>query len=328
MFHNEDVCSTISFRQLRYLVEVAEHGSISSAASALNMSQPSLSENISKLESNLGVKLAIRGHRGIQMTEAGIQLANSARDVLKSIDDAITEVRQFTNEPSGTVAIGIPPGLSLLISVPLVETIFAEYPNVRISITEVTTGDILTWLENDRLDLGLVYEPYDSSTFTFEPLLIEELFLITAPDNWSGEIGPDGIAVDSIKAEQLAEFPLVTTGHQAFGTRGLQGKIARSLGIDLNVISTMDSLSQIVKMVSRASAYAVLPQGAVHAELAAGEVALVRIEDPKLSRTAYLARKRAKAVPRSVAIAETTVKMIVRELVEKHGIEGTLPDSE
>ena len=61
---------------------------------------------------------------------------------------------------------------------------FAEYPAVRIAVTEVVSGDILTWLESDRLDLGCVYELHDSATFIFEPLLIEELFLITARDNW------------------------------------------------------------------------------------------------------------------------------------------------
>lgn len=326
VFTNEDICANISLRQLRYLVEVAEHGSISAAASALNMSQPSLSENLNKIEAQVGVQLAIRGHRGIQMTQAGVQLAAAARGVLESFDTAISQVRQFSGEASGPVAVGLPPGLSILVTVPLVESLFAEHPGLRVSITEVTTGDILTWLESDRLDIGCVYEPYDSATFIFEPLLIEQLFLIAAPDNWPGIVGPDGIAVEPIPARQLADYPLVTTGHQAFGTRGLQGRIAKSLGIDLNVIATMDSLSQLVKMVSRASAFAVLPHGAVHEEVARGDLLMVPIADPPLRRTAYLARKRARSATRAVDIAADSIRTIVRELVEKHGIEGTLPE--
>ena len=65
----------LNFRQLSYFLALAEHGSISAAASAMNMAQPSLSENIAKLEKMLDVQLAIRGTRGIQMTEAGMELA-------------------------------------------------------------------------------------------------------------------------------------------------------------------------------------------------------------------------------------------------------------
>jgi LysR family transcriptional regulator, nitrogen assimilation regulatory protein len=173
---------------------------------------------------------------------------------------------------------------------------------------------------------GCVYEIHDNSVFTFEPLLIEELFLVTAPDNWHGEFGPDGIAIESVSAERLAELPLVTTGYQAYGTRGLQGKIARSLGVELNVIATLDSLPQIVEMVSRASAYAVLPHGAVYKHVEQKRLALVRIGEPTIRRTAYLARKRSRAVRRAVDVVESLIKMIIREMVEKYGIEGTLPD--
>lgn len=238
------------------------------------------------------------------------------------------DVRQRTGAPSGTVSVGIPQGLGLLISVPLIATMFAEYPSVRIAVTEVVSGDILTWLESDRLDLGCVYEPHDSATFILEPLLIEELFLVTARDNWEGGFGPDGVALNTVKARDLAAYPLVMTGHQAYGTRGLQGKVARSHGIDLNVIATIDSLAQIVKMVARASAFAVLPHGAVPEKVVRGHLGLVCIEDPVLHCAACLARKRSRPVTRAVDIVQDTIRTIVRELVERHGIEGTLPRTE
>lgn len=322
---NEKGHATVNFKQLQYLVALSEHGSISGAANALNMAQPSMSENISKLETQLGVSLAIRGARGVQMTEAGEKLAKSGGDILRTLDNLIADIRQNSIAPSGPVAIGMPPGLSLLISVPLIETIYAEHPDIRIFISEAVSGDILEWIDSDKLDIGCVYEVHDNTLFRFDPLLIEELFLVTAPDNWKGEIGADGIALDKIAPEQLAQLPLVTTGYKAYGTRGLQGKFARSLGIELKVIATLDSLPQIVEMVSRASAYAILPHGAVHKQVTQGRLALVRIAEPSIRRTAYLATKRARSVPRVVEIVEDTIKMIVEEMVEKYGIEGTLP---
>lgn len=322
----EDKAHTVvNFRHLAYLKALAEHGSISAAASALNISQPSVSEAIARLEKDLGIKLAIRESRGVQMTEAGDILARGGSQILEALENLISEVRNRSTEPRGRVSVGMPPGLSLLLSVPLLETIYAEYPEIHLSISEAVSGDVLDWIEKDRLNLGLVYETYDNASYSFEPVLVEELFLVTAPDNWDGDIGPDGIAIDPVSPQRLAELPLITTGYQAYGTRGLQGKFARTLGIELNVITTLDSLPQILEMVGRASAYAILPHGAVHKQVEDRRLTLVRIDGSGLRRTAYLARKRLKAVPKAVDIVSELIKVIMQELIEKYGIEGTLP---
>ena len=63
---------------------------------------------------------------------------------------------------------------------------------------------MIFWTGSARtaIDVGCVYEAYDSAPYSFEPLLTEELFLITAPDNWQGEIGPDGVALQCRSAQQ------------------------------------------------------------------------------------------------------------------------------
>lgn len=313
----------INIRQMTYLIALAEHGSISAAAGALQMAQPSMSENIARLERNLGVQLATRGARGIQMTRAGELMAQRSAEIIRSIDNAVSEVMNLSNKPQGLVTVAMPPGLSLLLSVPLLETIHAEYPDIRLSITEGLSGDVLDWIDNERIDLGLAYDAYESATFAKQPLVTEEVFLVTAPDNWEGEIGPDGLAVDSVSVAQLAELPLVMTSSR--GAQTLQQKVATSFGVHLDVIATLNSLPQIVEMVSRASAYAVLAHGAVHRQVTQGRLALVRIEGSALARTAYLVSNRTRSVSPAVNIVEQFMKSILREMVERYGIHGTLP---
>jgi len=315
----------LNFRQLSYLVALAEHGSISAAASAMNMAQPSLSENIAKLEKTLDVQLAIRGTRGIQMTEAGQLFAKRAAEMLKSLDSMVEEIRQLSGEPRGPVAVGLPPSLSKLLSVPLLETIHSEYPEIRLHVAEAMSGDIIEWVGNDRVDIGCVYESYDSVPFSFDPLLTEELFLVTAPDNWSGEIGPDGVAIEPVSAARLQELPMVLTS-PTHGARKLQEKFARSAGITLNVTAAVDSLPHIVEMVSRASAYTILSHGAVATEVAKGTLALVRIEEPTIRRTAYVVRKRSRAVTKSCAVVEACIFKIIREMVQRHKLQALLLD--
>ena len=313
----------LNFRQLSYFLALAEHGSISAAASAMNMAQPSLSENIAKLEKMLDVQLAIRGTRGIQMTEAGVELARRGGEILKSIDDLVEDIRCLSGEPRGPISVGLPPSLSILLSVPLLETIHSEYPEIRLHIAEAMSGDILDWIGSDRVDVGCVYEAYDSAPYSFEPLLTEELFLITAPDNWQGEIGPDGVALQAISAAKLQELPLVLTS-LTHGARKLQEKFARSVGIQLNVVAAIDSLPHIIEMVSRASAYTILSHGAVIKQVADGTLALVPIEEPTIRRTAYVVRKRSRPVTKACAIVELSIFTIIQEMVRRYSIKAVL----
>src|SRR5438105_2738274 len=99
--------TALSLKQLSYFLALVDHGSISAAANALNMAQPSLSENIAKLEKELDAQLAIRGARGVQMTEAGMALANRSREILKNVQDMVEEIRQISGVPRGPVSIGL-----------------------------------------------------------------------------------------------------------------------------------------------------------------------------------------------------------------------------
>lgn len=327
MNHIEKNQTQLNFKQLSYFLALAEHGSISAAASALNMAQPSLSENIAKLEKMLEVQLAIRGSRGIQMTEAGVALAKRGSEILNSVEVLVEEIRSLNVEPRGPVSVGLPPSLSCLLSVPLLETMHSEYPEVRVHIAEAMSGDIIEWITSDRIDVGCVYECYDSIPYTYEPILTEELFLVTAPDNWEGEFHSDGMAKEPISAAKLQELPLVLTSTN-HGARKLQEKFARSIGIDLNVVAVIDSLPHIIEMVSRASAYTILSHGAVINQVANGTLALVPIEEPTIRRTAYLVRKRSRPVARACSIVESTISTIIREMVDRHGIRAVLPHVE
>jgi LysR family nitrogen assimilation transcriptional regulator len=311
--------SLLNIKQLSYFIALAEHGSISAAANVLNMAQPSMSENIAKLEKQLDMQLAIRGSRGIQLTEAGSVLARRGSEILQSIAALVEEIRHLAGEPRGPVRIGITPSLSILLAVPLLETINSEFPDIRMSFSEGMSSDVLEWVASDRVDIGCVYDAHDSVTFSIDPLLTEDLFLVTAPDNWPGKIGPDGIALDPIPAAKLADLPLVLTGPMN-GARKFQERFARSIGIQLNVIASIDSLPHIAEMVTRASAYTITSHGAVVNRVAEGKLALVRIVDPGLNRKAFLVRRRSRPVSRVCAVVENRIKTIVGEMIQRYKI--------
>lgn len=311
----------IDLRLLHYFLALANHGSISAAASALGLAQPSVSENITKLEKRLNIQLAIRGPRGITLTEAGLALARQGKELIDAAERLAQEVSAIAGDVRGHVAVGLPPSLSILLSVPLAETVYTELSSVRLHVVGGLSGDILEWVASGRLDLGCVYENPDSAVFESHPILIEELFIVSAPDNLPRICSETGSR--SVSAEALSGLPLVMPS-APHGARRFLERFARANRINLNVAIEMDSLPQIIEMVSRASAYTVLPHAAVARAVEAGELALIKINNSRLQRTAYLTRKRSgTASAASLAVRRTMLK-IIREMIERFKLEASL----
>ncbi|NKC04943.1 LysR family transcriptional regulator [Ochrobactrum haematophilum] len=98
----------LNLRQLYYFLTLADHGSISAAADSLGMAQPSLSENIAKLERSLGVKLAIRGARGVELTEAGVALTARGKQILQMSESMVEGVQSIGTSTTGQVTVALP----------------------------------------------------------------------------------------------------------------------------------------------------------------------------------------------------------------------------
>lgn len=310
-----DKSPLIDAKQMRIFAAIAEHRSLSSAATSLGMSQPYLSVFLNNLEKQIGSKLVVRRSRGIQLTEAGEMLNKRGRLILKDTVSLMNDIQSLNLKTSGLVSMGLPPSLSNILSVPLVETVHSENPGIRLQIAEVMSGHILEWIDSGQLDLGCVYQSPDKSLFHSEWLLTEELFLVTAPDNWPGPL-QDGRAVDPIPASRLASFPLVMT-RPAHSARNQIEKALHSAGIDLNVAMEIDSLPKMVEIVSRASAYSIMLHRAVASHVAAGELCIVPVE-PKLYQKTYLVQKRDRQPKAAVKVVENTMMHIISEVFHRH----------
>lgn len=323
MVIDERALPSLDLRQLYYFVVLAQQGTISGAAAALGLAQPSLSENIARLERRLGVTLAVRGGRGVQLTEAGLTLARHAQELVRSAELAVHETRHVGGEPRGQVSVGTVASLASQLSGPLAETILHEYPLVRLHIAEALSGDLIDWIESGQLDLACIYNVHQSSNIVAEALFIEDMLLTTAPDNWAGEIGPDGRALESITPQRLAELPLVLPSAR-HGLRKIVDRYARANGINLNVVMEIDSLPQLAAMVDRASAYTILPASAVREQVVAGTLALVGFGDTPLQRTAYLVRRRTSPITRASLTVEAVMKSIITEMIQRQRLDAQL----
>ncbi len=311
----------LDVRQLHYFVTLAEQGSISSAATALHMAQPSLSENLMRLEKRLGVQLVVRSARGVMLTQAGQLLAEHGRQIVDATGRAINEIRHAGNDARGPVAVGLPPSLGLLLSVPLAETIQSEYPEVRLRITEGMSGNIAEWIEEERMDLGYVYEVHDNHDLIFQPVMAEKLFLATAPDNIPDCVDWTDPAAPTIKGVDLPSLPLALPA-SSHGARKVVERFARGAGIKLNIIVEIDSLPQLITMATRASAYTILPHAAVINEVAAGTIRLFEIVEPTMTRSAFMLRKRSRPITRASFAVQQSIGIIIQEMIERFQLDA------
>jgi LysR family transcriptional activator of glutamate synthase operon len=173
----------MELRQLRYLAAVARHGSFTLAAQELHVAQPAVSQQVRRLERELGVELLSRTTRRVLVTEAGeIALARAGR-ILADADALRAEIDELHGLLRGTLALGVIPAVGALDPAPLLARFRDRHPAVDIRLIETTLADTLELLRADRLDLCFAFCLPDGAGegVVGEKLFDDELALMVAP---------------------------------------------------------------------------------------------------------------------------------------------------
>ena len=152
----------MDLRSLHYFSVVAEERNFTRAAQRLAISQPPLSNQIHKLEEELGTPLFIRGGRSLQMTEAGKLLYRRAVQLLDLAERTQEEVSSLAMGLSGTICLGSVAGLAPFLAARWLAGFREEYPLVRFEIVNGSSDDIIDQILRGIIELGIIAAPYDS----------------------------------------------------------------------------------------------------------------------------------------------------------------------
>ncbi|HDR9482496.1 TPA: LysR family transcriptional regulator [Burkholderia aenigmatica] len=297
----------MDIRQLRYFVSIVEYGSLGKAAEKLYVAQPSLSQQIAKLEDDLGVALLVRSPQGVKPTAAGQALYRHAHLVLRQMEQLRQEVKEGAGSESGTVAVGFPTTMTSILAVPVFERVRARYPGIRLQYVESMSGFINELLANGRLDLAILFRESNTTGITALPLFDEMLCLLGEPG------GAIASRSRTCSLAALAGVPLVAPG----APNGLRLLLERTFAreeVPLNIIADIDSLPTLLSLAQSGAACTILPASAVALRDPSGRPKMRRIVDPEIRRPASLCWSNTSPVNSAALAVRQTIVELVQEL--------------
>lgn len=248
----------MEMHQLRYVVAVARTGNFSRAAEECRVAQPSLSQQIQKLEDELGERLFDRLRRGARLTPHGEAFLHRAVRILEEVEAARHEAREANALLRGTLAIGVLPTIAPYLLRDVLTRFSASYPDVQVVIHEDTTAALLRQLLTCEIDIALASRPIEGDTLVVHDLFREELRLALPPGHRLARRRAP-VSLDDLRDEQLIVMkPGHCLGDQVLGfcSRGETSPRISFRGAQLETIQTLVhagvGLSLIPAMATRA----------------------------------------------------------------------------
>jgi len=168
-------------RHLRYFIAVAEFRSFRRAATALNVSQPTLSHQIAQLELQIGTTLLDRSRRDVHLTAAGQILLRSAHSVLRELGEAKRAIVELTELQGGQLRIGVLPSINVCLPPEFIRQFVKRHPKIALSVTELGTDELSTHLLSGKIDLALGYHPSPDKAIEATVLAEERLIGVVPP---------------------------------------------------------------------------------------------------------------------------------------------------
>lgn len=294
-----------TFKQIRFFVAAVEWGSLSRAASHLNVAQPALSQQIAQLEIGLKNELFHRTARGVHPTEAGDRFYRHARAILRQVEGAVADLTG-PGSVIGRVAIGLPTSVATILAFPLLHSILKNYPGIRPEFFESLSGYLHELVVRHRLELAILYRNKSSQGVTARPVLREDLYVLMKDGSTSAS---------TMTMREVSDLPLVMPSPTHTLRTMVEAAFAQE-GLTLNVIADVDSLPTMRKVAASGLAATILPVSSLAGFDDARRPVAVRIVEPTISRTlALCSAANQPFVGPSALVADLTVAEM-RRLVE------------
>jgi len=299
----------MELKQLRSLVAIADYGSFSAAAKALDTVQSNVSAHIARLESHLGVILIDRA-TGV-LTDEGDMVLNRARRILHEVEDIDADIQSLDGVTTGECRIGTLGTTARWLMPPLLSSLSRNHPGVLATVVEGTTSSLLPRLATGELDAAIVHLPITDNTLDVTELFAEELYLLAHTKH-------ELASRSSISLEELSEFPIMLAP-RGTAQRRMIDRAAANHGVALKAQAEIDGVRLMTSLVFEGFGAAIIPASAVPGWLT-GE--FVRIQVPGLPQrvVGWVQRQRPHPNRATLAVRQSAIEAVKRHGVKQPGV--------
>ena len=267
-------------RRLNVFYHVARQLSFTKAAEILHMTQPAVTFQVRQLEEHFNTRLFDRTHNKISLTVAGERVYAFAEKIFQLYDEMENSVRELTGEISGVLILGASTTIAEYMLPALLGDFKDKYPDVNIRLKVSNTDGIVSMVENNEIDLGVVEAPVTNKNLAVEACRTDRLVAITPPGHELTKEKQGTIPVRSI-----VKYPFILR-EDGSGTREVIMDYLKLAGIDetqLNIIMELGSLEALKGAVEAGIGVSIISRATLMKEIKLGSVEVLEL-DPPLER--------------------------------------------
>ena len=301
----------MDLNRVKYLMQVADLGNFSRAATVIGIAQPSLSRQVQKLENEYGARLLYRHGRGVSLTPAGEAFLDEMRPLVRQIDMAVNRLRDQSASPSGEITLGLTPTVSKLIGMPLLTSLRRKFPRLRLNVVSGYSGYVHEWLASARVDLAILHDARRSQYVAVQHIADMQLYLMSAPH----VLAPaERLGKSAVPLLEIPHLPLVLPTHN-HGLRRTMEAAAGMRGVKLNIQYEMDNLDLMCEIAAAGLAHATLALPAAREELASGRLLARPIVEPVVMTRLMMVKASNRPITHAVKLVEQEVCDVFRRVL-------------
>ena len=227
---------------LEYIIEIAKCQSISRAAEVLCITQSTLSQYLSKLESEIAAKLFDRQRNGMVLTPAGTMYVEASKRMLQEKKELYNQIADIAKGQTGSFSVGVTPHWGSMVIAQIIGRFRAAYPGVTIKIKEDTAEPLMRSLQDGSLDMAIMPIVDNSSVLEGSLLLQNEPLVMALPSSWVPDKPKEEIGSEfpHLSVEEFKDKPWVLSRGDTT-IRKLENQCFEKIGIKPNVVSSLNS---------------------------------------------------------------------------------------
>lgn len=297
----------MTLQQLLYFLAVAEHGSFSGAAEHLHMAQQSLSEQVKRLENELGVPLFVRAGRRLELTEAGHLLRPEAERTLASAADAREAVRELRTLTGGTVSFGTFGSAHHYLLTDLVRDFKRRHPQVRVRVIGQNSSEVADLVREGRLEAGLIVLPIDDRGLEVRALDVREEILYMSADPERAAVP---VTIEALAKARLIQYDIRWGNEDP--TRRQIAERAQHAGVTIEPEIEVEYMTAALDLAARGVGDTLAPAAVAQMRGYARQLNWVPLDPPLYDTFAFVTRRNAHLSPATRAFMELAEKHVER----------------